>query len=126
MMKRSLILISFILLLCGCQKMETRMQGKFYTDTVDGMLYLELLASDGCVAYFSGAEEDGGYWHILDDDVISVTVSPEIKKSSSIIQYWISGNGKIIDANTFSVPATRSRYSWTTDKEEKILYFKRR
>ena len=125
-MRRLLIFMSLILLLCGCQKLETRMQGKFYTDTVDGMLYLELLAGDGCVAYFSGGEEDGGYWHVLEDNVISVTVSPEIKKSSSIVQYWISGRGKIINADSFSVSATRSRYSWTTDKEEKTLYFKRR
>lgn len=121
------VLFSFTLLslfaFSGCQNYEVSLQGKFYADTMDGIIYLELLSNSNCICYFQGGKEDGGYWHILDNGSISVGVSPETSK----VEYWIHGEGTITDANSFSVPAIRYRYySYWTDKEDKTLYFKRR
>lgn len=127
-MKKLLILISILFLLCGCQKMETKLQGKFFADTIDGIIYIELLSDNNCIAYFSGGKEDAGYWLVLDGNEISVIASPELQESSyASVRYRISGHGTIKDANSFSVPATRYRYyRYSSDKEEKTLYFKRR
>ena len=127
-MKHALLFLSFIFLLCGCQKMESRLQGKFYCDTVDGMLYVELLNGGNCIAYFNGGEEDAGYWHVLDGNEISIIANVKLRKSSHIsVSYWFDGHGTIKDADSFSVPVKRYRYSgFSSEEEMKTLYFNRR
>lgn len=124
-MKYVLIALATItMLLSSCQSLESSMVGSYYCDTVDGMIYLDLLEGGNCIASFQGCEEDGGYWHISDDNSIFVVVAPKKQKSSGwYVTYWIgmsSDNGEIYDNGNFSISASRA---YRGNKEEKSLLF---
>ena len=107
--------------------MDTKLQGKFYADTIDGMIYLELLSGGNCVAYFQGGEEDGGYWRIQSDGSIHILATPKKETSKSSVKYWISGDGKVYNKDSFSIPAERHYfYLYSSEDKETTLYFSRR
>ncbi len=107
-MKRLIIVLATLFLALSCQK-STLSKGLYFTDTSDGIIYIELLRGDDCLVFFQGQEKDNGYYKIAKGE-INLMGQAKTTSNGRSISWWFGGSlgpGKI-NGNTFYIKGMRT------------------
>ena len=109
-----------MLLLTSCSK-DKITNGLYYSDTKDGMLYLQLEGGNDCTMFFEGCDENDGYYDIKGNEITLIS-NASIKINGRTSSWWFGGtlgNG-IINGNSFKIQAQRV---YTTTPEYLYITF---
>ncbi len=121
-MKKLLISLAIVLIsVISCQK-STLSKGLYYADTMDGMIYLELMSGTDCVMFFQGSnDKDDGYYSISKGE-ITLMANAKTKVGGRSVSWWFGGSlgTGIINGDSFKIQAQRM---YSTELEYYYLTF---
>ena len=115
-MKRYLLLLlaAVVLIATSCEQ-ETLVQGVYSAQTTDGVLYVELIDGQNCVAYFQGEKKENGTYYISNGQIdLNVHVSTTVRGES--VSWWFGGElgrGDIV-GDSFTIQSQRLLGTKTT------------
>lgn len=107
-MKRFIVILVLMMSVLTSCLSESLPKGLYYSDTKDGMLYLQLDGHNDCTLFFEGQKECSAYYDIKQNEMILMGHA-ETKVSGRSCSWWFGGelgNG-IIDGNSFKIQAQR-------------------
>ncbi len=121
-MKRLFFVIASLILAISCQK-DNLSKGLYFTDTNDGIIYVELLGGNDCLIFFQGQQKDNGYYNITKGE-INLMGQAKTTINGRSISWWFGGSlgpGKIT-GNTFYIQG--QRVSGTSIEYKYMTFYK--
>jgi hypothetical protein len=122
-MKKILLLAVFLAAIVACQKPNGGLElGIYSADTTYGILNAELLSGGSAIFYFTGGQEDGGYWHVLSNGSIVLIGSVKTKDGRHTCRMSSDFEGTIKSSTHFYVDCL---WDYSNTKEGFLSFNKR-
>lgn len=107
-MKKLLAICAVMLLMMTACSKEHLSKGLYYSDTKDGMLYLQLSDRNECTLFFENGEENKCTYYIKGSE-IDLIGSAATKVNGRTSSWWFGGNldAGVIDGDSFIIQTQR-------------------